>query len=169
MGQEAGYAGLYNRYGKGIFNSISRIVRHSAEAEDLLQESFHIIFSELPKLESPERFAGCAKRIAINRSISYLRKAKIHFSDIIDIELPTAEEYDAQEDQIFEGRVEEVKKCISGLSQGYKTIVSLYLFEDMSQQEIAQALGISHNTVRTQYHRAKKKILQQLNEQSYYG
>lgn len=145
------------------------MVRHSAQAEDLLQESFQIIFSDLHKLESPERFAGWAKRIAINRSISYLRKAKIHFSDIMDIEPFTEEEYELEEDRIFESRVEEVKRCIQELPQGYKTIVSLYLFEDMSQEEIAQALGISYNTVRSQYHRAKRKILQQLNEKSYYG
>ncbi|MBC7615187.1 MAG: sigma-70 family RNA polymerase sigma factor, partial [Pedobacter sp.] len=67
-----------------------------------------------------------------------------------------------------ETQVEDVRKSIENLPQGYKTILCLYLFENISQEEIGAMLGISHNTVRTQYHRAKKKVLLSLKDKIYH-
>lgn len=85
-----------------------------------------------------------------------------------EMEIAAQEEYDADENEIFECKVEDVKRSIEGLPDGYRTILNLYLFEKMNQEEIAIMLGISHATVRTQYHRAKKKILLSLKDKSYY-
>ena len=84
------------------------------------------------------------------------------------MEIAAEAEYDVDENEIFECRVEDVKRSIEALPDGYRTILNLYLFEKMNQEEIAALLGISHATVRTQYHRAKKKILSQLKDKSYY-
>jgi RNA polymerase sigma factor (sigma-70 family) len=167
-GNDFGYTVLYNRYAKGVFNSISRLVVHTAEAEDLLQETFFTVFSEISKLNGINSIEGWIKRIAINRSISHLRKKKIVFADLATTELADNNEYSAEENDIFDCRVEDVKNSIEQLPPGYKTIVNLYLFENMPHEEIAGMLGISHSTVRTQYHRAKKKILSQLKDKSYY-
>ncbi|RZK47290.1 MAG: RNA polymerase sigma factor, partial [Pedobacter sp.] len=113
-------------------------------------------------------FEAWVKRIAINKSISHLRKRKIEFADLGFTEAQAEEDYDIAENEIFESKVEDVKKCIAELPDGYRTIVTLYLFEQMPQEEISKLLGISHNTVRTQYHRAKKKILTSLKDKSYY-
>ena len=68
------------------------------------------------------------------------------------------EEHDISEEFLFQRQVDDVKKAIEALPEGYRTIVSLYLFEEIPQEEIAHMLGLSYSTVRTQYHRAKKKI-----------
>jgi RNA polymerase sigma factor (sigma-70 family) len=165
---DLGYTGLYERYAKRIYNSIHRIVSHTGEAEDVLQDTFLTVFKEIDKLSNVLNFEAWVKRIAINRAISHLRKRKIEFSSSDTTEIPADEAYDAQENELFETRVEDVRNSIDNLPQGYKTIVCLYLFENIPQEEIGAMLGISHNTVRTQYHRAKKKILLSLKDKMYY-
>ena len=167
-GKDSGFTELYNRYAKGIYNSISRIVSHTGEAEDILQETFFTVFSELDKLAGVVSFEGWTKRIAINRSISHLRKQKIQFSDVSELEIAAEEAYDPSEQEMFDCKVEDIKRGIEELPTGYKMIVNLYLFEKMNQEEIAMMLGLSPVTVRTQYHRAKKKILLSLKDKLYY-
>lgn len=167
-GKDSGYTGLYNRYAKGIFNSISRLISHSAEAEDILQETFFTAFSDPKRLTNINSFEAWVRRMAINKSISHLRRRKLLFSDLGEQELRAEADYDLRADEIFENRVEDVRRCINELSDGYKTIINLYLFEKMTQEEIAVLLEIAPATVRTQYHRAKKKILVSLKDKAYY-
>lgn len=164
---DLGYTELYGKYAKRIYNSIHRIVSHTAEAEDILQETFLTVFNEIDKLSNVVNFEAWVKRIAINRAISHLRKKKIEFSNSDTTEIAAEEIYDVQENELFETRVEDVRNSIENLPQGYKTIVCLYLFENIPQEEIGAMLGISHNTVRTQYHRAKKKVLLSLKDKIY--
>ena len=166
-GKDFGYTGLYNRYAKGIFNSISRLIAHSAEAEDILQETFFTAFSDQKRLKEINSFEAWVRRMAINKSISHLRRKKLLFSDLGDHELKAEADYDVKADEIFESRVEDVRRCINELSEGYRTILNLYLFEKMTQEEIAVLLDIAPSTVRTQYHRAKKKILISLKDKVY--
>jgi len=167
-GKDAGYTGLYNRYARGIFNSISRLVAHSAEAEDILQETFCNVFSDQKRLMEINSFEAWVRRMAINKSISHLRRKKLLFSDLDNYEFMAEADYDIREDEIFESRVEDVRRCIDELSDGYRTILTLYLFEKMPQDEIALTLGLAPSTVRTQYHRAKKRILVSLKDKAYY-
>lgn len=55
--------------------------------------------------------------------------------------------------------VETIKEAVQQLPDGYRTVLSLYLFEDYEQEEIAEALGLAPSTVRTQYMRAKQKLV----------
>ena len=105
-GKDSGFTELYNRYAKGIYNSISRIVSHTGEAEDLLQETFFTVFSEMEKLKGVVSFEGWAKRVAINRSISHLRKRKVQFSEMSDVDVAAEADYDIAENEIFDCRVE---------------------------------------------------------------
>lgn len=163
-----GYSELYKRYARRIYNSISRIVSHQAEAEDILQETFLTAFREIEKLSAVISFEAWLKRVAINKSISHLRKKKIEFAELSFTEIEAEPEYDGYENQLFENRVEDVRNCIDMLPQNYKTIVSLYLFENIPQEEIANMLGLTHTNVRSQYHRAKKKILLSLKDKAYH-
>jgi RNA polymerase sigma factor (sigma-70 family) len=167
-GKDHGYTGLYNKYAKGMYNSIYRIVAHTGEAEDILQDTFCLIFSDMKKLKDIVSFGAWAKRIAINRSISHLRRRKIAFTDLGTTDFADEEVPSGSEEEVFNCRVEDLRKSIEKLSPGYRTIINLHLFEQISQEEIAGMLGISHSTVRTQYHRAKNRILLSLKDKSYY-
>ena len=82
--------------------------------------------------------------------------------EIIDIEKTSAvhlaeeESYDEEE---LKFKVDEIKKAVKELPNGYRTVLSLHLFEGYDQEEVAEILQISHATVRTQYMRAKQKLL----------
>lgn len=167
-GDDLGYTGLYNRYARGIYNSISRIVAHTAEAEDILQDTFCLIFGDIEKLKEIKSFEAWVKRIAINQSISHLRRNKVVFTDLGNTEIVDEADQNDGEEEIFNCKVEDVRKSIQALAPGYRTVLNLYLFEQMSQEEIAGMLGLSHSTVRTQYHRGKNKILLSLKDKSYY-
>ena len=162
-GNPSGYTALYNLYAKEVYNSIYRLVNHTAEAEDLLQESFVAAFQAINNFENSGGFRAWVKRIAINKSIDALRKRKLRFVELepAGIRMEEEEQID-EEDFIY--KVEEVKKAVEALPEGYRTIFQLHVFESIPQVEIARMLDLAPNTVRIQYFRAKQKILNALKE-----
>src|ERR1700688_3153693 len=159
QGDRRSYAELYQKYSKAMYNTSLRIVNHTADAEDVLQESFVDAFAAIDTFGYKSTFGAWLKRIVINKSINALRKRKM---DIIDIEKTSAahlvEEVSYDEEGIM-FKIEEIKKAVKDLPNGYRTVLSLHLFEGYDQEEIAEILQISHATVRTQYMRAKQKLL----------
>jgi RNA polymerase sigma factor (sigma-70 family) len=160
-GDTSAFTQLYHQYSKEVYNTIFRLVPHTGEAEDLLQEVFVSAFQAIHKFENTGGFRAWIKRIAINQSISWIRKQKLRMVELDDSKGSFAEEDSIDEEQ-FSFKVEEVKKAIEELPDTYRTIVQLYLFENIPQEEIATMLGISYNNVRIQYHRSKQKILKSL-------
>lgn len=167
-GNENGYTQLYNRYAKPVFNSVCRLVADIAEAEDILQEVFVSVFSDPGRLKEVENFEAWVKRVAINKSISHLRKRKIYFTDIEESAIADTGEEEMNDSLELECRLEDLRNAIADLPAEARTIVSLFLFENLPQEEIGKMLGLSHNAVRSQYHRAKKKILQTLKHKTYH-
>jgi len=81
---------------------------------------------------------------------------------MIDIEktnLGYVPETETQDENDIQLKVEEIKKAVKLLPNGYRTVLSLYLFEGYDHEEIAEVLRVSHATVRTQYMRAKQKLI----------
>lgn len=162
-GDNSGYSLLYHRYSKTVFNSIYRIVNDREDAEDILQEVFLKAFSEIKSLKNVESFGGWIKRIAINQSLNFLRKNKIYFTEIEDDKILDIEDDELEAKLAMESRVKELQNIIAEFPLQTRTIVNLFLFEEMPQEEIAKILNIPHGTVRSYYHRAKKKIFEKLN------
>lgn len=159
----SGYSLLYHRYSKIVFNSIYRILNDREDAEDILQEVFVKAFSEIKSLKNIESFGGWIKRIAINQSLNFLRKKKIYFTQIDDDKTRDFSDDDELEQKLeMESRVKELQNIIAEFPPQTRTIVNLFLFEEMPQEEIAKLLNIPHGTVRSYYHRAKKKIFEKL-------
>lgn len=166
--REETFSLLYRNYARGVFNSVWRITNNYAETEDIVQEAFCVAFEQIDRLREPDNFGGWIKRIALNKAISYLRSRKIVLTNNEDM-LDTPDENPDTEKEIMEqSRVEDVKAAIQALPDGFRTIVSMYLLDNIPQEEIAAMLGVSHSTVRSQYHRAKKKILASLKDKSYH-
>lgn len=163
-GDASAYTALYNKFSKEVYNTIVRIVQHTGEAEDLLQEVFVAVFQSMDNFQEHSNFGAWIKRIAINRSISLLRKRKVSFQEMDMLNPADLKDEDSIDENDFAFKVQEVMRAINELPDGYRTVVQLYLVENIPQEEIGRILGISHNTVRTQYHRAKQKILFSLKE-----
>ena len=163
-GNNSGYSLLYQRYSKPVFNSIFRLVNDREEAEDILQEVFVKAFSEIKSLKNTDSFGGWIKRIGINHSLNFLRKKKIYFSEIEDDKMLDTKDDELEEKLALEFRIEELQNAIAELPLQIRTIFNLFLFEEMPQEEIAKELNIPPGTVRSYYHRAKKKIFEKLTQ-----
>ncbi len=163
-GDALGYEALYRQYARAMYNTSLRIVNNTADAEDVLQEAFLDAFRSLQDFNYRSTFGAWLKKIVINKSINVLRKRKM---DLVDIEQSNAfvvpEEASVDENEI-QYKVKEIKNAITRLPDGYRAVLSLYLLEGYDQEEIASILGITHTTVRTQYIRAKQKLLYLLKE-----
>lgn len=158
-GDPQSYQQLYRQYSKAMYNTSLRIVNNSADAEDVLQESFLDAFRSLHDFHYRSTFGAWLKRIVINKSINMLRTRRNDFVDMESTELQVVADDEPVNEEETHYKVEEVKKMITRLPDGYRTVLSLYLLEGYDHEEISQILNISHNTVRTQYVRAKQKLL----------
>lgn len=164
-GDPASYETLYQRYAKAMYNTSLRIVNNTGDAEDVLQEAFLDAFRSLNDFHYRSTFGAWLKKIVINKSINILRKRKMGITDIDESGLQDAlPDEDRMDEQELQFRVAAIKKAVQQLPDGYRTVLSLYLLEGYDHEEISGILGISHNTVRTQYIRAKQKLLNILKE-----
>ena len=73
-GKQSAQLEIYNRYYKAMYNTALRIVKHTAEAEDVMQESFLSAFTKLHTFKGDVTFGAWLKRIVINNSIYHYRK-----------------------------------------------------------------------------------------------
>jgi RNA polymerase sigma factor (sigma-70 family) len=148
---------LYKLYSKAMFNICIRMLNNREEAEDLLQESFTDAFMKLGTFRYESSFGTWMKRIVINKCINSIQKKKV---DLVLFE----QQVEAQdhEETIDYSRIEmDVRKihhAMEELPDGYRVIFSLYAMEGYDHTEIAQILGISESTSKSQYLRAKQKI-----------
>ncbi len=149
-----------------MYNTSLRIVNDTAEAEDIMQESFLDAFQRLNSYSGEGSFGSWLKRIVINRSLDYLRKLKNTVSfDEVEYDIPDNFNDNREEEILFQ--VAQIKKAISQLSDEYRVIVSLFLIEGYDHEEIAQILKISNQLSRTRYSRARHKLLGLLKENSF--
>jgi RNA polymerase sigma-70 factor (ECF subfamily) len=156
-GKQAAYNQVYQQCARGVYNAIWRIVRNTEEAEDILQDTFISAFISIQNFRGDASLYGWIKRIGVNKSLNAVKKNKIEL--VIDEQLlevsPADEEKDWEETTL---EVDEIKNKLNELPEGFRLVLTLYLFEDYSHKEIAESLGISESTSKTQYLRGKKKL-----------
>jgi RNA polymerase sigma factor (sigma-70 family) len=154
---------IYKLYYKAMFNTCLRIVNDTAEAEDIMQESFLDAFRRLPSYTGEGTFGNWLKRIVVNNSLDALRKRKDSVSiDEAEMDLPDTHEESHEED--IQLQVSEVKKAIKMLPDEYRIVLSLFLLEGYDHEEISEILNITNQLSRTRYSRARQKLLQILKE-----
>ncbi len=146
---------IYKLYATAMYNVALRIVNDDAEAEDVLQEAFLDVFNRVADFRQETTFGLWLKQIVINRSINYLRKRKMETISVDEVDVLEEQEPDFEETHL---KVEAIKSAMAQLPDGYRVVLSLYLFEGYDHEEIAHILKITENTSRTQYMRAKRKL-----------
>jgi RNA polymerase sigma-70 factor (ECF subfamily) len=143
-----------------MFNTSLRIVNNRSDAEDVLQDAFSSAFQYLGDFDYSSTFGAWLKRIVVNRSIDMLRRRKALVVDIDELEKYAEPDEDTGDEDTSKWKVEQVKRSVSVLPTGYRTVLTLHLFEGYDYEEIATIMGVTPTTVRTQYHRARKKLLE---------
>lgn len=153
---------LYRLYNKAMYNTTLRIVRDPDDAEDVMQEAFLKAFLMIRTYRGEVGFGAWLKRIVVNKALDFLRLKRENFpmEDIGDIEENPEDGLEAPDVEISAGKI---KKAIYELPDGYRVVLSLILLEGYDHEEVSTILGISNATSRTQYHRAKKRLIEMLN------
>jgi RNA polymerase sigma-70 factor (ECF subfamily) len=152
---------IYKLYYKPMYNVSLRMVGNDVEAEDVMQESFLKAFTKLDTYRGEVSFGAWLKKIVINRSLDQLKKRKVKFEELNE-KIPDEKPVQLN---ISEIQMEQLKKAVHRLPDGYRVVLSLYLLEGYDHEEIAQILGISNGSSRSQFLRAKLKLREMLQKE----
>jgi RNA polymerase sigma factor (sigma-70 family) len=162
---------LYNRFSPRMLGVCYRFARNREDAEDMMQEGFIKVFTQIHQFRGQGALEGWIRRIVVHTCINVLKKNK-KFTDSVDLFHATNMYMnDSNIPSLLQAK--QVVECIRLLPVGYKTVLNLYAIEGYSHKEIAAILDIEESTSRSQYTRAKsmledvllkKKILQQPRE-----
>ncbi len=144
---------LFEKFSRRMMGICIRYANRTEEAEDMLQNGFIKVFDKIASFRSEGSLEGWIRRIVINEALTYLRQNKaMKFS--VDIneakyQIPSASD--------IAGIINEkdLLKIIQQLPLGFRTVFNMYAIEGFSHKEIADQLGISEGTSKSQYSRAK--------------
>ncbi len=162
QGNKRAFDEIYAAYSGAMYSVCLRYTKNADEAADILQDAFIKIY-EKRQLYNPEYAIGAwIKRIVINEAINHFRVNK-------RFQLVEDDQFFEQADEPFEvkeeGNLREVlTQVLRDLPDGYRTVFNLYVFDNLKHQEIADYLGVSVNTSKTQLVKARRMIIRKLEE-----
>jgi RNA polymerase sigma-70 factor (ECF subfamily) len=133
-----------------------RYAKSREDAEDMLQEGFIKVFTQIHQFQHRGALEGWIRRIIVHTCINNLKKNK-KFSESVDI-IHAASVSVREENIPSILQAKQVVECIRLLPLGYRTVLNLYAIEGYSHREIAEILDIEESTSRSQYTRAKAML-----------
>lgn len=155
---------LYDRYAPVMYGVCKRYLKTLEDAEDVLIEAFFKVFSNLSQYKGEGSFEGWIRRIVVNESLMFLRRNH-HFQYMVEVDnaagvriVPTVHE------ELAAG---EILDLLDQLPMGYRTVFNLYVLEGYKHREIADLLGISINTSKSQLILAKKRLREMIGGQEW--
>ena len=159
---------LYKLYYKAMYNTSLRMVNDAQEAEDIMQEAFLSAFEKIDQYSGLVSFGAWLKRIVVNRSIDALKKRKVYFEDIDQHKIEPEDSTSNGDEEEAVKSIEKVKMCMEQMADGYRLILSLYLFEGYDHEEIGEVMSISSSTSRSQFTRAKRKLVEMMENKEFW-
>lgn len=144
---------LYNKYSPKMLAVCYRFAQNREDAEDMLQEGFIKIFSQIHTFQNKGAFEGWIRKIIVHTCINFLKRYR-RLNESLDLDY--ANQVQAKEESVIslmQGK--QVLECIRLLPVGYRTVLNLYAIEGFSHREIGNLLEIGESTSRSQYTRAK--------------
>lgn len=151
---------LYDLYSSKMYGVCLRYAENAEDANDVMQEGFIKVYRSLPKFRAEGSFEGWIRRIFVNTSIEHYRK-KTKKYNITEVQENTIE--DNELSALDSLATKDILNIINELSPGYKQVFNMHVVEGYSHKEIAEILGITEGTSKSQLARAKgvlKKIIE---------
>lgn len=155
---------LYETYSPRMYGLCCRYVKDSMDAEDVLVGAFTKVFDKIHQFKNEGSFEGWIRKIVVNEALTYLRR---HRSMYLEIDLEQAgyePDYQSLGDHL---EAEDLLSIIQALPTGYRIVFNLYAIDGYSHKEIADQLGISENTSKSQLSRARSYLQKVLAEQEF--
>lgn len=152
-GDRKSQAELYQKYAGRMMSLCQRYTRNRSEAEDVFHEAFIKVFNNLHHFKLQNSLEGWIRRIMVNTAINHYQKHKKHFQQS-DIE--SVHETFSEEPTILSAMSnDELMELVGALPPGYKMVFNLAVIEGYAHKEIAEILGISEGTSKSQLAKAK--------------
>ena len=153
---------VYNRYARRMLGVCGRYIRDEMEAEDVMIGGFMKIFEKIDQYQFAGSFEGWMRRVMVNEALMQLRRNPNPYTEVSIENAPhdtvvTRADTDALE-------AEQLLKLVQRLPDGYRTVFNLYAIEGYSHKEIAEQLGISENTSKSQLSRARTLLQEKLRQ-----
>lgn len=148
---------LYDAFKDKMFGVCLRFSDNREEAEDLLQDGFVRVFSDLAQYRMEGSFEGWIRRIMVRVALQHLRQKKVRYVEFEEKNMAEMETpFDGE--PIGEDMARHLLHLMQRMPAGFRTVLNLYVFEGMTHAEIGVALGISEGTSKSQYMRAKEHL-----------
>lgn len=154
---------LYTKHAPKMLGICRQYIKDLHLAEDVMITAFMKVFTNLKNFEHKGSFEGWIRRIMVNECISYLRVQKK--TGFLEDEFYVEDTHNNIESGLS---VDDIQNVIDSLPDGYKMVFNLYCVEGYKHQEIAQMLGISEGTSKSQLSHARKMLQEQINKQKNY-
>jgi RNA polymerase sigma-70 factor (ECF subfamily) len=174
-GREDAFRELVRRYERPVFSLIFRMVRDTALAEDLAQDSFIKVLNNIDKYRPEFKLSSWLFKIANNVTIDHLRRRQLntismdgspHASTAADVESTRFDVASSDENALDEMESKElgsaIERAIASLRPEYRSCILLRHVEGRSYEEIAATLDLPLGTVKTYIHRARHELREQL-------
>jgi RNA polymerase sigma factor (sigma-70 family) len=154
---------LYNTYSKKMYGVCLRYAPSDEAAKDLLQDGFIKVFQNLDRFKGEGSFEGWVRRIMVNHALEGLRKlsAKAQHVDVEDVHEVLQDNHHVNFNRYD---MNYLLSKIQQLAPGYRAVFNLYIIEGYQHNEIAEMLGISENTSKSQLSRARKLLQDSLED-----
>ena len=151
---------LFDKFARKMLSVCLRYAKNEEQAEDVLQDGFVKVFSKLKDFKSEGSLEGWIRRIMVNTALDQIRKNNKLLGDtnIDDVGYKIE-----NNDFIVEKMIaEDLMKMVQAMPEGYKVVFNMFAIEGYSHGEIATTLGISENTSKSQYSRARAYLRERL-------
>ena len=153
---------FYEKFARKMMGVCLRYAASYEEAQDVLQDGFIKVFNNLDRYQNKGSLEGWVRRIMVNTSLDAYRKNKKHQQDVSMDDVSYLVE---DKGYIIENiQADDLLKLVQSIPEGYRVVFNLYAIEGYSHKEIAERLGVTESTSKSQYSRAKKLLRQMLIE-----
>lgn len=146
-----------------MFGLCKRYIKDISEAEEIMINGFYKVFMKMDQFRGQGSFEGWMRRIMVNEALMYLRRYNMNLS--VELNDNIGKENVLKPDAGI--REQDILKLLDHLPIGYRTVFNLYAIEGYAHQEIAEKLGVSINTSKSQLLKARKKLKELLEQRKY--
>jgi RNA polymerase sigma-70 factor (ECF subfamily) len=153
---------LYDMYSSKMYALCYRYVRNPMEAEDIMVIAFMKVFDHIGQFKGEGSFEGWIRRIMVNEALSHLRKNRNMY---LETDIEYADQQPHYEEHYNQLEADDLVNMIKELPAGYRTVFNMYAIDGYAHKEIAEQLGITESTSKSQLNRARaylKKMLLEL-------
>ncbi|MFC2100299.1 RNA polymerase sigma factor [Bacteroidota bacterium] len=152
---------LYKCFATKMYAVCMRFARNNMNADDIFQEGFIRVFTNLKDYSFRGSLEGWIRRTMINTAINFYKK-NLRYQDELNADYLT--EQGVEESAIDKLSAEELLKLIQELPEGFRMVFNLYVIEGYNHKEIGIKLNISENTSKSQLARARKVLQRKVKE-----